>query len=98
MAVTPIFIPMGSSSSEPERCPNCNELENKVTLCKHCGYEYKDDPGGFWEWVMIIGGVLLALIAVIWIIITCGQWLAEGEPLFGVLHDQWKWLRSIRIY
>ncbi|MFW9872353.1 MAG: hypothetical protein ACFFG0_04565 [Candidatus Thorarchaeota archaeon] len=89
---TPIFIPY---NSEPERCPQCKKIENKKTICKHCGYEYKVDDditcGDVVLTIMFLGGI-------VWIILTIFEWLSGGTPLLRVFLNQWEWIKSIRLY
>lgn len=44
----PIITPILVRPPEPERCPNCERLEDIAQICKHCKFEYpeEDNDGG----------------------------------------------------
>ncbi len=83
----------------PPHCPSCGDLESTKTVCRHCGYEYKNDE----SWLSIIGVLLtiLAIIAVLgWFGFTILSWVAGYEPttLLKVLQGQWHWLTKLRLW
>jgi hypothetical protein len=91
-STTPIFI---SVPREPDRCPKCNEIENKKVVCRHCGYEYKDDDDfSFWDWVGIIAIVSIGLYT----LVTILCWFMSGDTLLKLLKSQWEWLSSLKIF
>jgi len=57
--ITPIFIPM--ASIEPNRCPECKNVEKKVEVCKHCGYEYQVEKTSFLEGFIITLVILFGI-------------------------------------
>ena len=53
----PMMIPI---NSKPEFCPKCKNRENKITVCKNCSYEYKEDNDFpiLIFWIPVIGEIL----------------------------------------
>jgi uncharacterized protein (DUF983 family) len=94
MIICPIFI-----HTEPEKCPECHKTEDIKEVCRHCGYEYKEDEGCFSIVVFIIVIVVILVFAT-WVIWTLSDWLCSSYPttLLETLKSQWEWLRSIRIW
>ena len=81
------------------KCPSCGNLEKQKTVCAHCGYEYEDEPMGFWDVVGV--GVVIAVFVVgfLFLITTIFNWI-DGTPLvyaisktakafWGVLSNIW---------
>lgn len=84
---TPIIIPM---PVEPDRCPECNNVENVKAVCANCGYEYRDGEGRVWPAVLII---VLSVVFAVWFLLTMTEWLTYGnKTLVQVLVSQWNFI------
>lgn len=91
-----IFFPQ----SEPPHCPECGKLENTVTTCRHCGYEYEEED----DWTLLFIKITIAVGAPLlfaYTILTLISWLnpRDGSPtLWEVIKGQWEWARHLRIW
>ncbi len=89
-----IIVPI---NHEPLRCPKCNMVEDRIQICRNCKYEYKEDLN-WWEWILFSLSVVIAVIVIIWFLITLLNWLVEGNPLMSILRSQLEWAKNIRIW
>ena len=71
-SMLPIIMPVMHSSS-PNKCPKCQEIENKKEVCGHCNYEYEEDGDGFFYY--FIGCVISFAIFLSYFVITDGGFL-----------------------
>lgn len=85
----PIFI-----HSEPDRCPKCKNIENKKTVCRSCGYEYKDEESD--SFVTVILTIITSAIILGWVLVTLIEWFT-GTPLFEVFQNQFDWITGLRL-
>lgn len=95
MPFTPIIVPQ---YTPPPRCPSCSNLESTKTICRHCGYEYKDTGSawGIWVilfWTLVAGWVMFTLLA--WLVPAS---VGDNITLLSVLKAQWKFLNHLRLY
>jgi len=95
--MTPIVVPI--YHSDP-RCPNCDKIEDKKEVCKHCGYEYPPDSE---PTILLVLAVVAAFIIGIWMLVTLLVWLGEnysgGEStLLEILRSQWDFVRKLRVW
>lgn len=98
--VVPIIIPV---NHEPNRCPKCERIENKIEVCKHCGHEYEESE-------LTAADIILAIVfiaVIVWIVCTVIFWLAQSETtwyrpnpksLFEVIESQWEWLKNLKVF
>lgn len=72
----PIMIPI---NNEPEKCPKCHCDEDIISVCKNCGYEYKDENPTRWYEILIFIAIILFII---WLVFVLCLWLMplEGNP------------------
>lgn len=87
-------VPYGYHEDD-SKCPKCGRPEEKVTVCKHCGYEYSSDDVGCGGCIIFV----IVCIISIWIIGTVIYWLSNNntKSLLDVLIDQWNWIKELRI-
>lgn len=78
-----------------DKCPSCGRTEDKIEVCKNCGYEYKDETSS-WSWIKMTILIILGLIVGSWFFITIIDWLTGEDSLRQVLRDQWYWFTHIR--
>ena len=90
---TPMIIPVIATQGSPSTCASCGKIEKTKTVCAYCGQEYLDVDGG----VLIPVFILSVIIILIYLTVTVVWWLVDGVPLFQVFHDQWEWVKSVRI-
>lgn len=97
---TPILI--STSNSAPSTCPSCNKQEDKKEVCRHCGYEYKDEISGiktliFWAILLII--VHLFFTVGFWLMQAGGpEELDEGKTLMQVFQAQGQWFKNLKVF
>lgn len=90
--ITPIFIP---SKSKPPRCPGCNNVENKKTVCANCDHDYAEDGSAGAIGCLMVPVFLLGFV---WAVVTFMMWAApyEGKPtLVEVVVGQIRWVISL---
>lgn len=68
--ITPIFIPIHTSSQEPSKCPQCDKIEDIKKTCRHCSYEYKKTDFDTFEKVYIIGAIISFIALITYLLIT----------------------------
>jgi hypothetical protein len=91
-----VFIPM--QSQEPSHCPKCSRVENKVVVCKHCGYEYPEDDTSLAAKIFGVTIMILIVIFTFWFIATMFDWFLGHASLLDVIKSQWKFITSKRIW
>lgn len=95
--IMPVIIPVNTS---PKLCPKCGKPENKQVICKHCGYEYVDEPLSDCD----IFVVFISACVVIWLLITVIYWFADNgefgdhQTLWQIIVGQWEWLKALRLW
>lgn len=99
-----VIVPI-HTTSEPDRCPECKEVENTKVVCAHCGHEYKKDACSFWRDDAPILGIIAL---VIWVSATVLIWLMNQDPvfndgeapptLFEQFKRQWDFIKGLRIW
>jgi hypothetical protein len=67
MRKTQTIIPILILLSGPEKCPFCHKPEDQKIVCRHCGYEYKDDSWAWYDWAKLIL-ILIFIIFIIWLL------------------------------
>lgn len=90
----PPVIPPGRPSEDT--CPKCGKEEDIVTTCRHCGYEYEDQPQTFGQ---VFFSVIVVIVG-IWVLSTLLWWLVvnfDNQSLWEILQAQWEWIKAIRI-
>lgn len=93
MTPIPIIVP-----ARAPHCPKCDRVENTKLVCRHCGFEYEDDGGRIWPWLLL---VLLGAAVGIWAFVTVVEWIDpyKGNPtLVEVIQAQWAWVRKLRLW
>lgn len=82
--------------SEPSRCPECRQLENKKVVCAQCGYEYPEEKGSLFLFTV---GFIALLVAFLYVTMTLFAWFLEADrtTLFELLKSQWDWVKNMRI-
>ena len=53
-------VPIIITQHEQGKCPSCGKAEEVISVCKHCGHEYKDD-----DKVSVSGIILLTAIIIV---------------------------------
>jgi len=91
--MTPIIIPV---NNETDECPSCGKEENKIEICKHCGYEYKEEP------ISLIGSILVLLIifVIAWVAVVVLSWLFanyDNESLLEIIKSHYCWVKSLKV-
>ena len=84
-------------NTEEDKCPSCGKEEDVVEVCKHCGYEYKDEPLSFIDRCVIF----LIISFAIWFIVVMAHWLLfnfDNNSLFEIIKGQWTWLKALRVF
>ena len=92
--ITPIIVPI---MVEDDKCPQCGKDEERMEVCKHCGYEYKPSECSFWGIILTV----LTMIFLVWMFVTLVCWVAEASfgpaSLSDMLSSQFQWLCNLRI-
>ncbi len=94
--ITPIVVPV-----HRPKCPKCLNDEDKITVCKNCGHEYKNEIGCFGCLFAIFCGII-----VVWLAITLAVWIgcsidipSENKPtLVEIIKSQWDFISALRIF
>ena len=73
----PIIIPI---SSDVEKCPKCNNTENKKTVCRNCGYEYKDENFTIAQILSVIFIMIIAFVVSLFFSFSVFR-LIDGQTL-----------------
>jgi len=95
--ILPVIVPVNTS---PTLCPECGRPENKKIVCRHCDYEYVEEPTTRLE--ISIGVIFLCII--IWLLVTGIYWFVDNgefgdhQTLFQIIAGQWEWLKTLRIW
>lgn len=79
-----------------EVCPSCGKNENKIEVCKHCSFEYNEEPITFLEKLIAI----IFLILFIWLILTLMYWFFinfNDKSLFEIFKNQWNHIINLKI-
>ena len=72
MTTTIIPVPV-HIRHQPPKCPKCKREENKITTCRHCGHEYKNDELGYL--VFIVG--MAVIISIVLLITFLLDWMID---------------------
>lgn len=97
MTYTPIIIP---ASVIEDKCPKCNKDENIIEVCAHCGYEYKEEPTRWYDWVV----PLLVVVVGIWALCTVIVWIIDSteygdkRSLWEIIVMQWDFIKSLKMW
>jgi len=92
----PIIIPI---SSNVEKCPKCNNAENKKTVCRNCGYEYKNEYFTIVQILFVIFIIIIALGVVLFILFSVFRWI-DGQTLLEAAKENLNFILDLfkRIY
>ena len=82
MFFIPIFFPL--RLLQP-KCPKCKEDEDKVIVCRHCGFEYKK-KSRFKRILQSNSLFILFFIFVVWFMLTTVSWLVYLDYCHGRCH------------
>lgn len=81
---------------EPDRCPNCNKIEDIKKVCRNCGHEYKDLPLTSTDvfYAATLGATFF------WVLCTLVFWFIDykNRPLFEIIKSQVEFISSLRIW
>ncbi len=92
--ITPIIVPI---MVEDDKCPQCGKDEERMEVCKHCGYKYESTVCSFWEIIKLV----LVIFLLLWLFLTLVIWAIEASfgpaSLSNILSSQFQWLCNLRI-
>ena len=92
--ITPVFVPM---MVEDDKCPQCGKDEERMEVCKHCGYKYKHFGCSLWGTILMV----LTIFFLLWIFMTLIVWGLQASfgpaSLTDILSSQFQWLCNLRI-
>ena len=80
-----------------ESCPGCGKDEDIKQVCRHCGYEYKNE----WSQLSLVEKIvaILGVIIILWLIFTIVTWLFfADDSLFEIIKSQYEHIKELRIY
>lgn len=104
MMPIPVFMPNIHSVVEVARCPECQHIEDKKTVCKNCGHEYREQEEDSSELKNVLIFISIAIV-VIWVMATVIRWIMPpiGNPnktLVDTIGSQWQFIKDLchRIY
>lgn len=86
--VVPIII-----YTEPDKCPNCMQIEHKITICGHCRYEYKNNEDiPAWQYILAVTFVIIVLVFILFIIMLIADWTSNfnNSTLIEILIYDWE--------
>jgi uncharacterized protein (DUF983 family) len=99
MSTTVVPVIINSGSDAEDHCPGCGKGENIVEVCKHCGYEYKDEDDAPWTWKDYAGlwTILVGVLVFAWAVVTCVYWMDNrNTTLVGVIQSQGQWFVELK--
>lgn len=61
MYIAPVIV--STHSHTPDPCPKCHKPEDKITICRNCGYEYEESSDfTIWETLILIAIIIVIII------------------------------------
>ena len=91
--VQPVIV-----AGENAKCPHCGKNEDKKTICRNCGEEYKSESDLSGSDYLFF---TLFVLVIIYFVMTIATWFMEssdGTTLWDVIKSQYGWVTNLRLW